>query len=555
MAVQLKYGSQGDDVKILQRTLNENGDNLVVDGVFGKDTQKSVMKFQEDKGLAIDGIVGDETQNALYGNNATGGTSNYTPTAAPTINPTPTAPTYDTSTWDESEKGSAAGEAYEAAKNALSTYGDFVFSENEWLNSVKDSIQNYGDFSYDVNSDALYQQYAEQYARNGKIAMQDTMGQAAALTGGYGNSYASSVGNQAYQSYMQQLNDKVPELYQLALDRYNMGKEDLYNQYGMLLSEYEREYGLHSDEYNKLLDSLGIARDDYYSGADMFYTEQGNTNDVLSKGFNDSMAIWEADTNNKWKQAEWDESLNQYANDEMWRQKEYDLSDRQVTLQEKAYEDSQAASTDNTKSYSGKKSDGSNYNNGSLTNAQVKELQAALGVSADGYYGPRSQDAAGGLSAAEAYAKYVGGGSSPTVSTSGVSEQVRNKAASFESNSALGNYIDGLVSSGVITEAQGDALYAEYVDDNEKYDKNSGAISYKDMVGSTQGWTVTDDGGWNLWGVDKDAKVKAPNGETMTLNQLREKLKAEGMTHSEASDYIKKLQQNLGISSNWMFGW
>ena len=144
MAVQLKYGSQGDDVKILQRTLNENGDNLVVDGVFGKDTQKSVMKFQEDKGLAIDGIVGDETQNALYGNNATGGTSNYTPTAAPTINPTPTAPTYDTSTWDESEKGSAAGEAYEAAKNALSTYGDFVFSENEWLNSVKDSIQNYG---------------------------------------------------------------------------------------------------------------------------------------------------------------------------------------------------------------------------------------------------------------------------------------------------------------------------------------------------------------------------------------------------------------------------
>ena len=49
---------------------------------------------------------------------------------------------------------------------------------------------NREDFQYDVNADALYQQYKDRYVELGKDAMEDTMGQAAALTGGYGSSYA-----------------------------------------------------------------------------------------------------------------------------------------------------------------------------------------------------------------------------------------------------------------------------------------------------------------------------------------------------------------------------
>lgn len=48
------------------------------------------------------------------------------------------------------------------------------------------------------------------------------------------------------------------------------------------------------------------------------------------------------------------------------------------------------------------------YNNGGLTADQVKALQAALGVNQDGYYGPASQSAAGGLNAEDAYTRYVG---------------------------------------------------------------------------------------------------------------------------------------------------
>ena len=90
---------------------------------------------------------------------------------------------------------------------------------------------NREDFQYDLNGDALYRQYKDRYMEMGKTAMQDTMGQAAALTGGYGSSYAQSVGHQAYNSYLQQLGDVVPELYQLAYDRYRDKGDRLYKSY------------------------------------------------------------------------------------------------------------------------------------------------------------------------------------------------------------------------------------------------------------------------------------------------------------------------------------
>ena len=51
-------------------------------------------------------------------------------------------------------------------------------------------------------------------------------------------------------------------------------------------------------------------------------------------------------------------------------------------------------------------SSGTNFNNGSLTASQIRELQNYYGVTADGMWGKNSAAAAGGLSAADAWAKY-----------------------------------------------------------------------------------------------------------------------------------------------------
>lgn len=127
------------------------------------------------------------------------------------------------------------------------------------LNDVIGKVMNREKFSYDLNADALYKQYADKFITQGKMAMMDTMGQAQAMTGGYGNSYAQNVGQQAYHGQLQQLNDKIPELYQLALSKYQMEGNDLKDHASLIAQMENQDYGRYRDtvsDYNSELDRL-----------------------------------------------------------------------------------------------------------------------------------------------------------------------------------------------------------------------------------------------------------------------------------------------------------
>lgn len=142
------------------------------------------------------------------------------------------------------------GTATEAKPEASGYY-----SQNATLKQdVLKEYMNRDPFNYDFNSDALYQQYKDKYVQQGKMAMQDTMGQAAAMTGGYGNSWAQSVGQQAYAAQLQNLNDVVPELYQMALDNYNREGEEMLNKYALYSAEEQKDYEryLTEREWNRL---------------------------------------------------------------------------------------------------------------------------------------------------------------------------------------------------------------------------------------------------------------------------------------------------------------
>lgn len=56
----LKFGSKGEEAKILQRLLN-----CEIDGIFGKITEEAVKEFQRKNNLTVDGIVGNNTWKAL----------------------------------------------------------------------------------------------------------------------------------------------------------------------------------------------------------------------------------------------------------------------------------------------------------------------------------------------------------------------------------------------------------------------------------------------------------------------------------------------------------
>lgn len=159
----------------------------------------------------------------------------------------------------------AAQNAYDTAVNTGHQY-----KLDEQYNQLIQDMLNRPAFSYDLNGDALYQQYKDKYIQQGKMAMQNTMGQAAAMTGGYGNSYAASVGNQAYQASLENLNDIVPELYQLAYDKYNQEGQDLLNKYSMLSDDKKTEYGMWLDKINL----LGADRDYYTNEENNIYNRK-----------------------------------------------------------------------------------------------------------------------------------------------------------------------------------------------------------------------------------------------------------------------------------------
>lgn len=104
---------------------------------------------------------------------------------------------------------------------------------DERMKLAANQIVTRPEFNYDLNNDPLYNQYRQQYMRQGRLAMMDTMGQAAANNGGYGTSYAQTAGQQAYNNQIQALNDRMPELYQIALDKYQNAGNDLLNRYNM----------------------------------------------------------------------------------------------------------------------------------------------------------------------------------------------------------------------------------------------------------------------------------------------------------------------------------
>lgn len=256
--------------------------------------------------------------------------------------------TFDRPTYSESDAVKNAKAQLDAA--SASKPGDYASKYTDQLGAVMDKILNREDFSYDLNGDALYKQYKDQYALGGKMAMMDTMGQAAALTGGYGNSYASTVGNQAYQSYMQGLNDKIPELYQLAYDSYRQEGQDMLTKYGLLSEADQKDYGRHRDSVADWNAERDFAYNRYNAERDYDYSKYADDRDFSYNQFaNDRNMQYQSERDavedNRWRK-EFDEALRQY-NEQFGYQKERDeVSDKrwesEFNLAKEQYEASKA---------------------------------------------------------------------------------------------------------------------------------------------------------------------------------------------------------------------
>lgn len=139
-------------------------------------------------------------------------------------------------------------------------YPGFSSRYDPQIQALYQAILSREPFSYDAASDPLYGQYKQSYTRGGQRAMQDTLGQMALRTGGLASSYAESAAQQTYDNYMAALADKIPELQQLAYQRYQdelSGKRaDLSMLLGLDDVDYNRWSGDRSFDYNAYRDQV-----------------------------------------------------------------------------------------------------------------------------------------------------------------------------------------------------------------------------------------------------------------------------------------------------------
>ena len=259
----LSYGSRGDEVKRLQTALNAQGYGLSVDGVYGAKTQAAVRDYQSKNSLSVDGVAGPLTQGKLYG--TSGGTSAPASTilgvSAETAAGLKTAYTPP----KEVETARKAAENVEASAPAAPT--------PDYLDAAWQALQAQGSFRYDLEQDPLYRQYAAMYQKWGRQAMEDTAGQAAALTGGYGSTYAETAGAAAYGQWMNELGSLAPAFYDRALAGYEAERSRLQGNYAAAQSRSDAEWDRYRAARSDWESDRASAWDRADQAAEMSYQE------------------------------------------------------------------------------------------------------------------------------------------------------------------------------------------------------------------------------------------------------------------------------------------
>jgi murein DD-endopeptidase MepM/ murein hydrolase activator NlpD len=162
--------------------------------------------------------------------------------------------------------------------------GDYQSAYKTQIDEILGQILGKGDFNWDPNKDQLYQSMADQYRVKGNKAMRDTMGSAAAMTGGYGSSYATTAGQQAYDDYMQQWADRATDYYNMALQQYNSEMNNLNNKMSALRTADDTDYGRYRDTVNDWYTDRNYLTDKVNTQYD---NEYGQYRDTVSDYYND----------------------------------------------------------------------------------------------------------------------------------------------------------------------------------------------------------------------------------------------------------------------------
>lgn len=148
-------------------------------------------------------------------------------------------------------------------KPAYEQPAEYISQYQGQMDAALDKVTNREAFTYDPLKDVSYQNLAKIYQEQGEQAAKNTMGDAAALNGGFGSSYAMTASQQARNDYNQMLASQIPALKEAAYNQY-LGEQNLnlssldalraaddtaYGRYRDSVSDNQYQYGIDYDAY------------------------------------------------------------------------------------------------------------------------------------------------------------------------------------------------------------------------------------------------------------------------------------------------------------------
>ncbi len=164
--------------------------------------------------------------------------------------------TVPTGTAAGTSAGTTAGTATASGATVNTDYGALA---DKYMKEYENSK-----FSYDFNDDPVYQAAKQAYINQGQLAAKNVAAQAAALTGGYANSYGTAAAQQQFNQSLQNLNEIIPELQDAAYSRYqnDLAKKQNLASWYLQNSRYQKEDERYADEtaYNRNRDKISDER-------------------------------------------------------------------------------------------------------------------------------------------------------------------------------------------------------------------------------------------------------------------------------------------------------
>lgn len=447
---------------------------------------------------------------------------------------------------------SAVKEADAYLSNQLKLIQSGKTSYSDQLKDMMDKIMNREKFSYDVDTDPLFQQALASAMNSGKQAMTDTIGQASALTGGYGSTYATSAGNQSYNAFIEDAYNNLPQYYQMALEAYQMEGDEMYRQFGMVselddkefnrnVTAYDATYQHRNRMYDEAYNSYRDSKSDALAMANLQLSEHGQrvndaynyynvASDTYSTLYNQEYNAWadsidlayretELRNNDYWNQTNFDEGVRQYEQsfaedvrqfdatyaqneDHFTRGQEFQASEAEKNRtwqSSEAEKDRAFTASENAKNRSVKTS----YVSGSgstLTPTEMKEVEKKYTTNGGGMKG---------LEAVDSYLTSIG--------KNGMSEEENNALKTSLGNLTIPSY------------------YQEW----NMYDANGNLLDGADD---------TNNGGWffgtNLFGAGEDHNDMYTNGITsMSFDDLKKAINDSDLSAEEKKKKIDALKK------------